>query len=115
MKKKIFCFDLDNTLCTTYKNNYSKSKPKKKAIKTVNLLFNKGYFIKIYTARYMGRSKDNIKYKKKIYLKISNQLSKWGVKYHKLFISKPSADIYIDDKAYGYNNTWIKYFKKTIK
>ncbi len=30
MKKKIFCFDLDNTLCVTKKNNYLKSKPKKK-------------------------------------------------------------------------------------
>ena len=115
MKKKTFCFDLDNTLCTTHNSDYSKSKPKKKAIKTVNYLFNQGYVIKIYTARYMGRSKDSIQSKSKIYSKISKQLSKWGIKYHELFISKPSADIYIDDKSYRYNNSWIKNFKKLVK
>ena len=35
-------------------------------------------------------------------------LKDFGIKYHKLFITKPSADIYIDDKAYGYNISWIK-------
>lgn len=113
--KRTFCFDLDNTLCKTEKNNYSKSKPIKKAIKVVNFLFNEGHIIKIYTARYMGRSNDNLRNKNKIYYKISNQLSKWGLKYHKLFISKPSADVYIDDKSYGYNRAWINNFKKLAK
>ena len=115
MKKKTFCFDLDNTLCETKNSNYSKSKPKKKAIKIVNLLFDKGYNIKIYTARYMGRSNDSLQNKRKIYSKISKQLLKLGIKYHKLFISKPSADLYIDDKSYGYNNSWVKNFKKLVK
>ena len=48
----------------------------------------------------------------KIYLNVSNQIKKFGIKYHKLFISKPSADVYIDDKNYGYNNSWIKKLKK---
>tara|TARA_Y100001970_G_scaffold294347_1_gene451149 strand:- start:7321 stop:7659 length:339 start_codon:yes stop_codon:yes gene_type:complete len=108
MKKKTFCFDLDNTLCTTKKNDYSKSKPKKNAIKTVNMLFENGHTIKIFTARYMGRTKDKLQHKKQIFLKTSNQIKKFGIKYHKLFISKPSADVYIDDKSYGYNNSWIK-------
>ena len=108
MKIKIFCFDLDNTLCSTKKNKYEKSKPNKDAIKTVNLLFEKGHIIKIYTARDMGRSKDKLKNKKKIHLRISKQLKYFGIKYHKLFISKPSADIYIDDKGFGYNRSWIK-------
>ena len=42
-------------------------------------------------------------------------LKKFGIKYHKLFISKPSADIYIDDKAYGYKSNWIKKLKKLFK
>jgi hydroxymethylpyrimidine pyrophosphatase-like HAD family hydrolase len=111
MKKKIFCFDLDNTLCSTSGKNYKKSKPKKEAIKTLNSLFNKGYFIKIHTARYMGRSKDKLKNKKELHLKISKQLKYFGIKYHKLFISKPSADIYIDDKGFGYDKSWIKKFR----
>jgi len=112
MKLKIFCFDLDNTLCYTKKNQYRTSKPLKKAIKTVNFLYDKGYRIKIYTARYMGRNNDKILRKKDIFKKITKDLKKFGIKYHKLFISKPSADIYIDDKAYGYKNSWIKKFKK---
>lgn len=114
MKYKTICFDLDNTLCVTKKNYYSSSKPKKNAIKIVNRLFDNGYIIKIYTARYMGRSDDKLKDKKKIYKKITSQLKKFKIKYHKLFISKPSASIYIDDKAYGYNNLWIKDFKKLL-
>ena len=43
-----------------------------------------------------------------IYIRISKQLNKFGIKYHKLFISKPSADIYVDDKAFGYNKSWIE-------
>ena len=108
MSKKIFCFDLDNTLCTTYRGKYGKSKPKKKAINKVNQLFEKGHIIKIYTARYMGRYNDKIPNKREIRMRISNQLNKFGIKYHKLFISKPSADIYVDDKAFGYNKSWIK-------
>ena len=44
-----------------------------------------------------------------------NQLQSWGLKYHKLFISKPSADIYIDDKSYGYDKSWVNRFKKLTK
>ena len=54
MKK--FCFDLDGVICSTKKDNYKQSKPKKDVIKIINQLYNKN-FILIYTARYMGRSK----------------------------------------------------------
>lgn len=112
MKYKTLCFDLDNTLCITKGKNYKKSKPNKKAISTLNYLYAKGHIIKIYTARYMGRNNDKILHKKDIFKKITKDLKKFGIKYHKLFISKPSADIYIDDKAYGYKSSWIKKFKK---
>ena len=29
LMKKIFCFDLDNTICNTKKNKYKKATPKK--------------------------------------------------------------------------------------
>ncbi len=113
--KLTFCFDIDNTICKTMNSQYEKSKPVRKAIKTINKLYENGHIIKIFTARYMGRNRDNIKNKKKIYLKIKNQIDKWGLKYNKLIISKPSADIYIDDKGYGYNKNWIVNFKKYEK
>ena len=35
------------------------------------------------------------------YFKLTqNQLNKWGCKYDKLYMGKPDADYYIDDKNY---------------
>ena len=72
-KFKTLCFDLDNTLCVTKGSDYKNSKPKRNA-KLVNKLYDKGYTIKIYTARYMGRSNDLIKDKDKKYSKIASKL-----------------------------------------
>ncbi len=49
----------------------------------------------------MGRNNDNIK---QGFKKTHKQLKSWGLKFHKLVISKLAADIYIDDKLYGYNS-----------
>ena len=57
--KKIYCFDLDNVICTTKGNNYKKSTPKK-VVNFINKLYEKNYYIKIFTARYMGRNNENI-------------------------------------------------------
>ena len=44
----------------------------------------------------MGRTNDNqIKSYRKISKLTLEQLKKWNVKFHKLFISKPSADLYM--------------------
>ena len=68
---------------------------------------------------HLGMATDNLKLsmnllKKAGYKKTLIQLNKWGLTYHKLFINKPSSDIYIDDKAYGYNMKWKKEFKKYL-
>ena len=113
MKKKTFCFDLDNIICKTTNSQYSKSKPKKNVINLINNLHDRGHFIKILTARYMGRTDDNLVKANKIGFKRTfNQLKKWGVKFDKLFLTKPSFDVYIDDKSFGYNKTWVSKFKK---
>tara|TARA_B100001057_G_C22406519_1_gene778019 strand:- start:259 stop:618 length:360 start_codon:yes stop_codon:yes gene_type:complete len=117
MKKKnekiTFCFDLDNTICTTKGSSYSKSKPRTDVIKLINNLYDRGHIIKINTARYMGRNNDNIKLaKRQGYTKTYNQLIEWGLKFNSLTISKPSADVYIDDKSYGYDNSWKYKFKQ---
>jgi hypothetical protein len=36
-----------------------------------------------------------------------NQMQEWGVKFHHLFLGKPSGDLYIDDKGILAND----YFK----
>ncbi len=115
MKKKIFCFDLDNVLCRTKNNNYRNSIPIKTNIKIVNSLFKKGYYIKIFTARYMGRNNDNVyKAKKQGYKFTKKQLEKWKINYHKLIFGKPSFDYYIDDKSIFYNKNWSKKLKSKM-
>ena len=72
--------------------------------------------IKIFTSRFMGRNKDSQqKAKKQGFKKTQNQLKKWGLKYNILLMGKPSYDIFVDDKSYGYNKNWINYYQKYIK
>ena len=59
MKKNIICFDLDNVICITKKNDYKNSKPLTRNIKIINQLYEKNNHIKIFTARFMGRSNQN--------------------------------------------------------
>jgi hypothetical protein len=112
VKKKIYCFDIDNVICRTYKSNYKKSKPIKKNIKFINDLYLKGFYIKIFTSRFMGRNNENIlKAKKQGYQFTLKQLKNWGVKYNKIIFGKPSYDIFVDDKAYGFSKNWTRYLK----
>ncbi len=116
MKSKIICFDLDNTLCKTIGSRYHSSKPIKKNIKFVNLLYKKGYYIKIFTARFMGRSNQNVTLaQKKASSMTINQLKKWKVNYHEVIFGKPSYDIFVDDKSLFYKNDWIRLIKKKLK
>ena len=115
MKKKTFCFDLDNVICFTKKSNYIKSKPKRKVIELINNLYDNGHTIKILTARYMGRTNDSITKANKLgYKSTYKQLKNWELKFHKLYITKPSFDFYVDDKSYNYNDKWTNYLKKNF-
>ena len=110
--KKILCFDLDGVICSTVKGQYKKSKPKKKNIEFINKMYNKGHTIKIFTARYMTRCNGNIKLVKKTgFNQAKKQLKRWNVKYHKLIMGKPSYDLFVDDKAYGFKKNWAKNIK----
>ena len=115
MKKKIFCFDLDNVLCRTIKNNYEESIPLKKNINVVNQLYIEGHYIKIFTARYMGRNKeDTFKAKRQAQNITKVQLKKWQVNYNQLIFGKPSFDIYIDDKNYLFDRKWAIKLKREL-
>jgi hypothetical protein len=114
MKKKlVFCFDLDNVICKTKQNYYSKSKPIYNSIDIVNELYQRGHVIKIFTSRFMGRSNENINRAiLRGYELTQKQLKKWKVKYHYLIFGKPSYDIIIDDKSFNYKKNWYHSFKK---
>jgi hypothetical protein len=113
--KKIICFDLDNVICKTKRNNYRSSLPIKKNIKFINFLYKNGFTIKIFTARYMGRSRENIiKAKKRGYKFTLKQLKTWKVRFHNLIFGKPSYDLIIDDKSLYYKKNWTKDLKKKL-
>ena len=114
MKKKL-CFDLDGVICTTKKNFYKKSRPKKKIIENINHLYKKNYII-IFTSRFMGRTNENVNLaKKKGYKFTLNQLNKWGLKFHKLVFGKPSYDVIVDDKSFHFKKNWMNDFKRKYK
>jgi glycerol-3-phosphate cytidylyltransferase len=91
--KKIYCFDLDDTLCETSGKKYTEAIPIEKAIKEVNRLYDEGNYIKIFTARGTTSKIDWTDATRE-------QLRRWGLKYHELLMNiKPSFDILIDDRA----------------
>ena len=111
MKKKKIAFDIDGVICSTIGSNYSNSKPNYKAIKKINSLHDRGYKIIIFTARYMGRTNNDLKKAYDLgYKTTKDQLLNWGLKFDELIMGKPDFDILIDDKAYNYNDNWIDIF-----
>jgi hypothetical protein len=87
-----YCFDIDGTLLRTQGSDYPGSQPISHRIALVNKLFEEGHEITLFTARgtVSGIDWRNL---------TEEQLSKWGVRYHKLILGKPHADIYVDDKG----------------
>tara|TARA_Y100001936_G_C16056511_1_gene661396 strand:+ start:1101 stop:1409 length:309 start_codon:yes stop_codon:yes gene_type:complete len=92
MNNRIYCIDIDGTICSAVDNDYSKAKPYKDRIKQVNELYDKGNTIIYFTARGYVTGKNW----REVTLK---QFEDWGVKFHELKFGKPNADIYIDDKS----------------
>jgi len=69
-------------------------------IDQVNWLYDMGYEIVLYTARYGDREKGNINRQyERGYREWTDWLEKHGVKYHHAFMGKIAGVLYIDDKA----------------
>jgi len=86
-----YVIDIDDTiLFTTIKENgkYDLLSWNKKMVDKINKLYYCGHTVVLWT----GRHWDKLMLTKK-------QLLKIGVRYHTLVMAKPTADIYIDDKA----------------
>ena len=115
MKKIIFCFDLDNVICATKKIIIILAKPNKKAINLINNLYVKGHYIKIFTARYMGRNNENQKKARLQGFNLTSKQLEMKVSYHELIMGKPSYDIFVDDKAFGFKKNGLLVLKKYLK
>jgi capsule biosynthesis phosphatase len=80
--------------------DYSKSSPLEHGIKQVNKLYDMGYEVVLYTARYGDRENGNMHMQyEKGYREWTDWLDKHDVKYHHAFMGKPAGVLYIDDKA----------------
>lgn len=107
-KKKKYVIDIDGTICSITDGKYVFAEPIKERIEKINLLYNQGHDIILYTARGMNTFKGNTKAVYEKYYNVTvKQLNDWGLKYHSLILGKPSGDVYIDDKGINAND----YFK----
>ena len=89
---KTLCFDLDGVLCTNTWGEYEEAEPIPWAIERVNALAEAGHRIVVFTARGTATGIDWEPLTRE-------QLERWGVAYDELSFGKPSADVYIDDRA----------------
>jgi len=96
-----YVVDIDGTICEkSPDNDYTEAVPLPERIKIVNELYDNGHTIVYFTARGMGRHKNNAeKAIAQFYDMTEKQLVSWGAKYHTLMLGKPAGDIYIDDKG----------------
>jgi hypothetical protein len=95
-----YVFDIDGTICENTFGEYHLAKPFLDRIKVINDLFDAGNRILFLTARGMGSSGNNESIARAKWQALTeSQLDLWGVKYHYLYLGKPSGDIYIDDKG----------------
>ena len=98
-----YVVDIDGTICTpgkTEETRYTEALPIQSRIDKINKLYDEGHTIVYLTARGMGRFKNNATRAQEEFYELTEiQLSLWGCKYHQLFLGKPSADHYIDDKG----------------
>lgn len=89
---KTYCFDIDGTICTNTEGAYDEAQPFSDVIAEVNRLHAEGHRIYLYTARGTTTGID--------WRPVTEQqLSDWGLNYHELFLGKPTADVYVDDKT----------------
>lgn len=89
---KTFVFDIDGVVAKLQKDlDYALSEPNEPMIKIINMLYDYGNKIVLFTARGYVTGKDWSEVTKE-------QMQRWGVKYHELKFGKPNADYYVDDK-----------------
>jgi len=108
-KLKNLCFDIDGVICSKTDGDYSQAKPYSIVIDTINKLYNQGFRIEIFTARFMGRCEGNaVKAHEIGYEFTFNQLNQWGCKFHSLRMGKPVYDIFVDDRTLFFDEKWYE-------
>jgi len=88
----IYCFDIDGTICTNTEGEYDQAIPFPDVVEAINALYDDGHRILLNTARGGTTKIDWTDVTK-------SQMEEWGVKYHELIMAKPTADVFVDDRA----------------
>lgn len=88
---KIFV-DIDGTICLTDGNDYRNSEPLPEKIAIINKLYDEGHEITYWSSRGNDSGRDWMVF-------TEHQLRTWGCKYNNLWLSKPSYDIFYEDKS----------------
>lgn len=92
--------DIDDTICTTIERDYINSKPHYDIINKINMLYDNGFTIILFTARgFISKGRDPITINKEVKPIIESWLSDNNVKYTELIMHKPYGAIYVDDKS----------------
>ena len=98
---KTLIVDCDGVIADkNHGGDYSKAGPLQHGIDQVNKLYDMGYEIVLYTARYGDRENGNIhRQYERGYREWTDWLEDHGVKYHHAHMGKLAGIMYIDDKA----------------
>jgi len=86
-----YCFDVDNYCCRTEGSDYPNDTPIKEVIEAINMLYEKGHYIKMFTGR-------GVISKRNWEPLTRQQFQQWGLKYNELIMGKPHFDFIGDDK-----------------
>ena len=116
MTTKRLIVDCDGVIADkNNRGNYGNAGPLKHGKEQVNKLYDMGYEIILFTARYGDRKHGNINLMYEAgYKEWTDWLEENGVKYHHAFMGKIAGVMYIDDKAArvrsddedGWNQVW---------
>lgn len=100
-KLKRLIVDCDGVIAgKEHGGDYVRASPLEYGIDQVNELYDLGYEIVLYTARYGDRESGNMHLQyERGYVEWLNWLEENGVKYHHAMMGKPAGVMYIDDKA----------------
>jgi capsule biosynthesis phosphatase len=101
------CIDLDGVICQTKKpeQDYSEVKPLPGAVKKIQALKKAGHYIIISSSRHMKTTGGDVN---QVLAKVGEVTLVWlrkhKIPYDEINFGKPYAHVYIDDKAYRFEN-----------
>ena len=102
-----YCFDIDGVIAITRGTDYRASEPNRETIERINALYDAGHTIVLHTARGMGTLEGDLSRVHQVWFDFTfQQMRTWGLRFHELFLGKPWADVYVDDKGVRFDD-WI--------